>query len=244
MSWHYSNDGQQIGPIEDGEFQALVRNGTIHQDTLVWKDGLSQWTKYGELSQQQEGGVALATAGRCAECGHEFPQEEMVNLAGSWVCGGCKAQHVQKLKEGVQIGSGFEFAGFWIRVGAKIIDGILLRLIGMGLGFVVGLVMKSSDPRSASVAVMCSALLGIAVQVAYEVFFLGKFGATLGKMAVKVKVVRSNGEPITYLRALGRYFAQILSGLLLGIGYLMVAWDPEKRALHDRICDTRVIKQR
>lgn len=166
----------------------------------------------------------------------------MVNLAGSWVCGGCKAQHVQKLKEGVQIGSGFKYGGFWIRAGARIIDGILMQLIGMGLGFVSALIGKS-DPNSAFVVGICTWLLSTAIQVSYEVFFLGKYGATLGKMAVKVKVVRSNGEPISYLRALGRYFAQTLSFLLLGIGYFMAGWDSEKRTLHDRICDTRVIKQ-
>jgi uncharacterized RDD family membrane protein YckC len=42
---------------------------------------------------------------------------------------------------------------------------------------------------------------------------------------------------------LGRHFAEMLSGILLGIGYLMIAFDDEKRALHDRICDTRVIKK-
>jgi len=50
-------------------------------------------------------------------------------------------------------------------------------------------------------------------------------------------------EPITYGRATGRCFAEILSGMICYIGYLMAAFDEEKRALHDRICNTRVVKR-
>ena len=46
------------------------------------------------------------------------------------------------------------------------------------------------------------------------------------------------------IRAIGRYFAAMLSSLILCIGYLLIAFDAEKRALHDMICDTRVIKTR
>jgi uncharacterized RDD family membrane protein YckC len=55
-------------------------------------------------------------------------------------------------------------------------------------------------------------------------------------------VITADGEPITYWRAFGRYFGKLLSGIILGIGYLMAAFDEEKRALHDRICHTRVVK--
>jgi uncharacterized RDD family membrane protein YckC len=57
-------------------------------------------------------------------------------------------------------------------------------------------------------------------------------------------VVRSNGERITTGRAAGRYFAYLLSAFTLAIGFIIAAFDPEKRAMHDRICDTRVIRTR
>ena len=62
-------------------------------------------------------------------------------------------------------------------------------------------------------------------------------------MACQIKVVSDEGEPITYMRALGRHFAEMLSALILMIGYIMAAFDDEKRALHDRICSTRVIRK-
>jgi uncharacterized RDD family membrane protein YckC len=70
---------------------------------------------------------------------------------------------------------------------------------------------------------------------------IGKYGATLGKMACKIKVVTPDGGRVTYLRAFGRYFAKLLSAMICFIGYIMAGFDDEKRALHDRICDTRVV---
>jgi uncharacterized RDD family membrane protein YckC len=62
-------------------------------------------------------------------------------------------------------------------------------------------------------------------------------------MACKLKVVTSDGGRVSYLRALGRHFAELLSVLTLMVGYIMAAFDEQKRTLHDRICDTRVIKK-
>jgi uncharacterized RDD family membrane protein YckC len=52
----------------------------------------------------------------------------------------------------------------------------------------------------------------------------------------------SEGDRVSFARAVGRHFAKYISGLILGIGYIMAGFDEQKRALHDRICDTRVIK--
>jgi uncharacterized RDD family membrane protein YckC len=87
-------------------------------------------------------------------------------------------------------------------------------------------------------------LVSTLFSLAYSAGFVGGLGATPGMMALGLKVVRPDGSPISYGRAVGRYFAAMLSAIILGIGYLMVAFDAEKRALHDMICDTRVIKTR
>jgi uncharacterized RDD family membrane protein YckC len=86
-------------------------------------------------------------------------------------------------------------------------------------------------------------VLSIAFGVFYASFFIGKFAATPGKMICGLKVVMGDGTRVSYGRAIGRYFAEWLSGLTMGIGYIMAAFDDEKRALHDRICDTRVVKK-
>ena len=61
-------------------------------------------------------------------------------------------------------------------------------------------------------------------------------------MALNLRVVTPEGGDIGYLRALGRHVAEWISGFILLIGYIMAAFDAEKRTLHDRICNTRVIR--
>ena len=75
----------------------------------------------------------------------------------------------------------------------------------------------------------------------YAWFHASHSMATPGKMAVGIKVVRLSGERISLARGIGRYFATILSGLILGIGFLMAAFTDRKQALHDMICDTLVV---
>jgi uncharacterized RDD family membrane protein YckC len=68
--------------------------------------------------------------------------------------------------------------------------------------------------------------------------------ATLGKMALGLRVTNMEGHRITFGRATGRHFAKLLSTLILLIGFLMVAWTPKKQGLHDQIADTLVLKGR
>jgi len=114
---------------------------------------------------------------------------------------------------------------------AWFIDGMILA----GVNLVISLAI--ANPFS---AFFLEVILGAIYHVA---FWIGQ-GATPGKMAVGVKVVMANGEPIELGSAILRYFGYWLSGLILGIGYLMIAFSAEKRGLHDNIAGTVVIKTR
>ena len=102
---------------------------------------------------------------------------------------------------------------------------------------------SGQDPTAIGGTMLAVFGLQMAVAAAYSVFFVGKFQATPGKMALGIKIITPDGGRVGYGRALGRYFAEFLSSIILGIGYLMAAFDQEKRALHDRICTTRVVKK-
>ncbi|MGD9371632.1 MAG: RDD family protein, partial [Desulfobacterales bacterium] len=86
-------------------------------------------------------------------------------------------------------------------------------------------------------------LLQYAIPAAYDTWFVGKYGATPGKMACKLKVVVADRSRVSFLRAFGRHFAKWLSSMILLIGFIMAAFDDEKRTLHDRVCETRVIRR-
>ena len=86
--------------------------------------------------------------------------------------------------------------------------------------------------------------INLGIQVAYNTIMIGNSGATVGKMAVGIKVVTADGGKVSYLRAFARYMAEVLSTLTFLVGYIIAAFDSEKRSLHDHICSTRVIMNR
>lgn len=128
---------------------------------------------------------------------------------------------------------------------ARFIDGILLQAVQLVFGLVVGFTAGAVKSDGATTALGVSLFVfGMAVAIGYETIMVGKYGATLGKMAVGLKIVRADGGRVSMGLAAGRHFAQLLSAMILGIGYIMAAFDKEKRTLHDHICSTRVIKTR
>ena len=244
MDWYYAKDDQQLGPIDQAQFDALVSEGAIGLSTLVWHQDLADWQPYGEVATQASPAPAAAGRASCAECGRSFPVDEMVSYSGSYVCAECKPIFFQRVREGVPLDQGFEYGGFWIRFGALIIDNIIVSVVQVPLVFLAAMAAASSPESAGAVYSLLSLLLTYVLPIGYTVFFLGKFAATPGKMACGLKVVRPAGERITYLRAFGRTLAEMLSALILFIGYIMAAFDDEKRTLHDRICDTRVVRTR
>jgi uncharacterized RDD family membrane protein YckC len=199
----------------------------------------------------------------CAECGKMFPKANMIRFRDNWVCATCKPVFMQKLAEGAQFESGLRYAGFWIRFVAKFIDGLILG-VTLVIPFVIVVLFVAGTASSgssrlhlesdhslhaaSSAASILPNLMGvffqfifIAVNAVYAGFFVGKYGATPGKMACKLIVVDANGAPVTYGRAFGRGFAEIVSRMTCNIGYIIAAFDKEKRSLHDHICSTRVI---
>jgi uncharacterized RDD family membrane protein YckC len=131
------------------------------------------------------------------------------------------------------------YGGFWIRAVAILIDSFVLG-IGLGLlGAVTGLDFFADDPDQIS-------WLAIAVQFAVDWLYEAGLTAsplqgTLGKRAVGLRVVTERGERLSFARSTGRFFAKIVSGLLLLIGFLMAAFTERKRALHDMIAGTVVV---
>ncbi len=192
----------------------------------------------GVPSEDQISRTAMTGTSRCSECGMVFGEDELIRFGDTLVCAKCKPLFVQSLREGVAVAGEMVYSGFWIRVGAKIIDGIALSAVGFALGIIGDLMTSHVIARS-----ILQNIFSLVLTIGYTTYFLGAYGATPGKMACGLRVVTPDGEKISYARACGRCFAEFVSSIILGIGYLMVIFDEEKRALHDRICDTRVVKK-
>lgn len=137
-------------------------------------------------------------------------------------------------------------AGFWIRVVASLIDMLAIGLVESALGSLLiragGIDPGWHDPEERMI-MFTVASFGLVLGYAYRVFFIGYCGQTPGKMAARIKVVRTDGADVSYARAfLREVVGKFLSKIILGIGYLMVAIDPRKQGLHDKIADTYVVK--
>ena len=141
------------------------------------------------------------------------------------------------------------FAGFWIRVVAYLIDTILLAVVSGIIGGFVGFGFGSMfDPVAVEQQMLgtgywlfqlFSMLVGIAYFAGME---SSSWQATLGKKALGLIVVGEDGGRISLLRAIGRYLGKILSSLILLIGFIMVAFTARKQGLHDMLASTYVVK--
>jgi uncharacterized RDD family membrane protein YckC len=209
----------------------------------------------------------------CAECGRPYQAYELSTVGSVAVCSLCRPTVMQRMNlnpfqpaaqpytqpftQPVMAG-GRRYAGFWIRFVARIIDALLVGIVSsiiliplafLGIGGVS--MINTRDPATALAALPAligvigiTSILRIALFAAYEVYFVSTRGATPGKMALGLKIIRADGGQVPVGLATGRFFAQFLSAFILYIGYIMAGFDVEKRSLHDRICDTRVIYSR
>jgi uncharacterized RDD family membrane protein YckC len=131
-------------------------------------------------------------------------------------------------------------AGFWIRFAAVIIDGVITTLIYL-VPFLIWLFSGDNLPEEGEALVAPTWLnwLSYLIGFVYSVVFLANWGATPGKRLLNIYVLDGQGrQRIGYIRAIVRTLSTILSALILFIGYIMVAFRQDKRALHDLIAGT------
>ncbi len=236
MNWFYAgSDGNRVGPLTESEFLAAINEGKIDPATLVWKKGMPDWAPLSEVGPPPASGNSAATA-----------QSSLAG--GSPVTSENKDEVAQMIREGIDPEAGvvWDYGGFWIRFAAYFIDSILLQVVTLIIQFGGGALLVSVPENSPLflIGTAMIVLLPFLLAMGYYTYFHGnpKHQATLGKKLLNLRVITADGEDVTYLRAFGRYWAAILSGLILAIGYIIAAFDDEKRALHDHICNTRVIK--
>lgn len=154
-----------------------------------------------------------------------------------------------------------EYAGFWLRFVAYIIDAIilsiaywiiispLLGLLGFGTfnSFSSGTMTEEEMIGMASIFSGSIIIIQLVSIVIYWLYFAlmesSNKQATVGKMALGLIVTDMNGNKISFGQATGRYFGKIISGIILAIGYIMAGFTEKKQALHDMLANTLVIKK-
>jgi uncharacterized RDD family membrane protein YckC len=150
------------------------------------------------------------------------------------------------------------YAGFWIRLVARLIDGLILG-IPFGIVFAVFAIAggvfannnssSTQDSQNAAAAAVFGGgflilwLLALVVQVGYWIYFWGTSGSTLGMRLLHLKVVDADtGSPIGYARATVRFLMSIVNSWACYIGWIWVAFDPRKQGWHDKVANSVVLQ--
>ncbi len=234
-------DGERHGPYQEKDVREWLRSGKVSPDDLAWYEGLADWQPLSVLFRDAVP-AAPPAAGQPGTASaaplQALPQTTAAVLE--------------------------DYAGFWKRVAAYILDAIVLyipnnllimRSMGDGAAQEAMKQMMISAPGDPHVmmaaysqyyATMSTPLIITAV-ITWLYFALcesSPWQATLGKLALGIRVTDLEGRRISIWRALGRYLAKFLSAFILCIGFLMVGWTRRKQGLHDMLCSTLVLNGR
>ena len=140
-----------------------------------------------------------------------------------------------------------QYAGFWWRFLAYLIDTMISACIFFPLGMVLGVVVVATgeDPNSPSMLGARLGINGLSFLITWLYYALcesSSWQGTIGKKVLGLRVTDLNGQPINFAKATGRHFGKILSGLILFIGFIMIAFTDQKQGLHDTMAGTLVLK--
>jgi len=202
----------------------------------------------------------VQTVFACSQCGQALAQSDLVHIAGNWVCADCKPAFLSRVMASGAAGASpvaWRYAGFWIRFGARFIDGLIFG-VPMLIFFAIqmpkliranGRAPINPNAMFAGFGFITFFLVFFLVGGCYEILMLKYRSGTLGKMACGLKVIRADGSSLSWGVCFGRYFMwnvvtsgiPYINSVLMLVSSIMLAVDDEKRALHDRVCDTRVI---
>lgn len=243
--WYYSDyERNRHGPVDDRDMAQLHAEGQLGADTLVWREGLAQWQPWRTLAGEVLPDAAMAPARAAFAAASPGIRDGVNPYAVAEPASPYAPPRAPVHRTApVHAGGHVVYAGFWKRVAAYVIDsfivGLLAGVVGAAIGGLMGAALGSSRVLAIQAVVQPVSLLLTACY--YGWFYATVQQATPGKMAVGIKVVRGEGQGCGFWRGFGRYFAMILSGLILGIGFLMAGFTARKQALHDMVCDTVVV---
>ncbi|WP_369978979.1 RDD family protein [Xanthomonas bundabergensis] len=260
--WYYADAAQQRhGPMPADALQQCFQRGEVGLTTLVWRDGLSEWHPLADFVDEL-GLTQAAPALVPADAAEAPPAAPAQALPAAWTTPVADAAvHSPYAAPSASTAETSHFvaggevvqAGFWKRTAAYLIDGMLVGMVAQVIQFAIMLgffgfsgLGGGSTPNFNTASGIVMLVLVYLVPLAMSALYFGLFHAstkqaTLGKMAVGIKVVRGDGSRISVARGIGRYFGFLLSSLTIFIGFLMAAFTERKQALHDMLCDTLVV---
>lgn len=132
-----------------------------------------------------------------------------------------------------------DYAGFWLRLGAYVIDFVIL--------FIPILVLRNlfiENPNQSDGLNVIDQIINLGTWwIYYATCESSSIQGSLGKKIVGIKVVNLDGTKVSFLKATGRYWSMLISMVILGLGIIMIGFDTKKQGLHDKITNCLVVKR-
>jgi uncharacterized RDD family membrane protein YckC len=224
--WYYARGSEQLGPVTTDDLKVRLSRGEVAAGDLVWTAGMANW----EPAQNRPELFNAAMLGNA-------PGVQPLNYGG-YAPTYTNVRHL-------------EYGGFWLRFVAWFIDCLVVNagsfIISFVAGACIGALMATNGaplPQIRAVGGMVGFTLGIIIWwLYYAMMESSAKQATLGKMALGLRVTDLDGGRISFGRASGRLFAKMLSGIIFLIGYMMAGWTARKQALHDLLANTLVVRR-
>ncbi len=260
--WFYVQDRQKVGPVSKEEIRSLFEQGTIAGEDLVWTQGMSEW----KPASQVQARFAPPAARPAAPVAAPTPVPEIgAGLEPAIDMGAPPPAMDSPAKtRGYEVGEGLgiernyapttehEYAGFGQRVGAVIIDGIIVfvltsivMLICFGAMLFVGSLMANTAVGNGLLTILSIGTYVLMTATPWLYFARQESGmkmATIGKRVMGIQVLDTDGYPVSFLRATGRYFSKMISAIPCYTGFLFPLFTEKKQALHDMVAATLVVK--
>jgi uncharacterized RDD family membrane protein YckC len=175
---------------------------------------------------------------RCSRCGTPFCSDCLVEIGGAPYCAMCKTEQLLDVRSGVN--EALDLASIGRRFGAQFLDGMItgipafIVIIALaGTGVIFG---RGSNPITTPLL-----LLPTVIAVIYQASMLKARGQTLGKIALKIKVVRPDGADISGGQAWGREVSRAVLGFLYVVDLVPALFTKDRRTIHDMLAGTRVV---
>ncbi len=266
--WYYADaQRERHGPVDASVIREKFRQGELDLATLVWREGMQQWQPLSAAAEElqlvqapAEPGIDLRADYSAIENG-TAPLPAVATQAAAAQASAYSPYaapgSITHDPSNVVHGGNIVHAGFLRRFAASIIDsfitGILSYALLIPLALIMGvsLISLAQSEMAGAGALVTFYILNYAISVLVPAVYFGWMQsssnmASLGKLSVGAKVVRSNGERISFWRAFLRYIAMaalalFTCGIAMLVSAIMVGVTDRKQGLHDMICDTVVV---
>jgi uncharacterized RDD family membrane protein YckC len=260
--WYFNHNDEQVGPMTAGEMKEAAKRGKLLPTDLVWREGMEDWVEAtkirGLLPKLDADDAPSEVAPKRAT-----PAKPRVEAAPE---AKKKSAFKKEEDEDDDVIEDFEeadeededsprpkkkkkkkrhgaYVGLWRRFCAAMADGMLMWIVVIGLSVMLGVVFDAKKDRDEA-SVVGMILLVVIIGMNVMMIYMEGQGATPGKLAMGIKVVGEDGNPIGFGKAFLRQFGKGLSALFLYIGFLLALFNPEKQTAYDFALGTFVVENK